>query len=124
MKTTLKIESGRIRKQYPGQTSAQPVVADISADGEVYVHYNPEIGNAVPMDIGHGIRRRITLPVTTKAQARAWYQLNKTDLEALVAGMGERWDGNNTVGTLTEDARAALDALEYDVYANADEYNR
>lgn len=30
----------------------------------------------------------------------------------VVAGMGEEWDGSNNVGTLTDDARAALEAIE------------
>lgn len=109
--------SGRLSKKYPGQMQPQGVVADVSYDGVVRVHYNPEIGNAVPMDVGNGIVIRFTLTgITTKTVARRWYRDNHDDLVKTVLGMGSRWNGSNYVGTLTPAAEEAKDRIDSRIY--------
>lgn len=108
---------GRLLLEYPGQNTPQPVVADIDARGTVFIHANPEIGTAVPQNIALGVRQRITLRATSKAEARQWYRDHRATIARLVAGMASEWRNGSHVGTLTEDARAALEELEYGVYA-------
>ncbi len=113
MKTHLIFGRGRLTFTYRSQTNPQPICADILDDGTVHVFGNPEIGNAVPMDVYHGIIQRVGVwGVSTQAEAREWYRSNKTLIQRIVAGMDKRWDGNNFVGTLTDDARRALDTLD------------
>ena len=114
----LVFSTGRLYCKYPQQTNAQDVVADISSDGTVYVHYNPEIGNSVPSDIWHSIVRRVTLTgITTKNAAKAWFRANKDALAKIVDAMDTKWNGNNIVGVLnTPEAAALLEKLEYDSY--------
>jgi len=107
-------EEGRLYLKYPGQTNAQDVVMDVYADGRLEVHTNGEIGNAVPANVWHGIVRRFHLGAyVTKKQVRDWISEHRGKLVVLVNGMDERWDGNNIVGTLTNEAKAAEEDLAY-----------
>jgi len=111
------ITSGRLYKQYPGQCQPQNVVADVYADGDNIVHYNPEIGNAVPSDVWHGLVRRYTLHnVTTREDARRWYRGNRDDLIIVINGLSREWGGSNHVGKLTPEARDAEEQIEYNCY--------
>ena len=114
----LEFDSGRLALHYSGQINPQDTVADIYADGTVYVHADPEIGSGVPSSVWHGIVQRINFGwyVTSKADARAWYRQARPLLARLIAGMGDEWDGSNRVGTLTDDARAALESIEYSAF--------
>jgi hypothetical protein len=117
-KANLIIDSGRLAKHYRSQTNPQPIVCDIEEDGKVYIFANPEIGNAVPQSVWHGITRRLTLNgIQTKVAARAWFRAHKAEIQTVINGMDDEWDGNNKVGTLTEEAREALDSLEYACYS-------
>jgi len=118
MKTRLVIEPGRIRHKYPGQERPQPIIADISADGTVYVHYNPEIGNARPEDIMLDVRQRLHLNYRTKAQVKEWYKKSRELLEYLCAGMSDQWIGSHHVGVLTDVAAGAMMEMEYEQYCN------
>jgi len=113
-KTHLTFSNGRLNFTYPGQCNRQDVCMDIMSSGLVDVFTNPEIGNAVPSKVWHGEIRRLTLnSIATQAEARAWYTENKKLIRRVVAGMDTEWNGANHVGTLTDDAKEALDALEY-----------
>ena len=114
---TLDMGTGRLLVKYPGQMQAQDIVADVDACGNVYIHYNPEIGNAVPMDIGNGIKIRFTLAgITTKTVARRWYRDNLDDLKIMLRGMDSSWNGSNYVGTLTPAAEEAKDRIDSRIY--------
>jgi len=113
-KTKLRITSckGKLLRTYPGQVQPQGRYVEVSSDGQLHIDWNSEIGNAVPARIWHGIERRIHIPWTTKAAARQFISDNRKQFQALVDGMGEKWDGNNHVGTLTSEATTALEALD------------
>jgi hypothetical protein len=113
MTNAVKLAISDITHRYPGQTHNQPVIADICRNGIVAVSYDPEIGGAVPAYIYYGIQRRVRLWVATRREVHAWYSLNKALLQRVVDGMGEMYNGQNNVGTLTEDAKDALDEIEY-----------
>jgi hypothetical protein len=102
--------------QYPGQMETQDRYIEVRQDGKLHIDWNAEIGNAVPAPVWHGIIRRIHGTWTTKKEACAFISDNKNLFSRLIAGMGERWDGNNYIGTLTADAYEALNSLEYNAY--------
>jgi len=117
MRTKLTFSPGRLSHTYPSQTAPQDIFAEIESNGTITISYNPEIGNAVPMRVHHGLTRRLTFKRRiTKADGRQWYAANKADLEILVCGMDSEWNGNNTVGTLTPAAKESLDRLEYSAF--------
>lgn len=118
-KTKLKITSckGRLLYTYPRQQQAQDRYIEVSANGRLHIDWNAEIGNAVPSVVRNGIERRISGDWNTKSEAMEFIRAYRSEFEILVAGMGEKWDGNNTVGTLTEAARTALETLEYAAYS-------
>ncbi len=105
------------RCKYEGQEEYQGVVADLHADGKLYIGYNPEIGNAIPCDVWNGKVQRFTVTGNSKAEAREWYKSNKEQLLRVLEGMGEKYNGNNYVGTLTDEAREAVDEISYSQYA-------
>ena len=99
--------------QYGGQYQPQTAHVEIYADGNVIYEYNGEIGNAVPVSVWNGRVRRIVIP--NNLSALGYHQLHDyitPELETIIAGMDEKWDGSNWVGTLTEAARESLEALE------------
>lgn len=116
----LTFSKGRLLKQYPGQISPQPIVADVYSDsrGEVYVHYNPEIGNAVPADVYHRETLRFTFSgYPTKAQARKWYNEMKKDIHMILIGSSVELNGQgNRVRTFSAFAEYLLHSIEYRTY--------
>lgn len=115
MKTNLESLTGPtpLYVQYPSQTSPQDAYVEIHADGTVNYESNSEIGNAVPVSVWNGRIRRIKIPNHFTAQGyQELHDYLMADLEILINGMDEKWDGNNMVGTLTEEARETLDQLE------------
>ena len=116
MKTNLDSLTGQtpLYVQYDRQTNAQDAYVEIHADGTVDYESNSEIGNAVPVSVWHGRIRRIPIPNhLTPTGYQQLHDFIKDELEILINGMDEKWDGSNWVGTLTEEARETLDQLEY-----------
>lgn len=113
-KSRIMFSGGSLALRYPGQFKYQPVIMDIYPNGTVDVKANPEIGNAVPANVFHSLVIRVSLPgVSIQTEARDFYAEHIKLIHRISAGMGEKWDGNNTVGTLTDDAREALEELRY-----------
>lgn len=112
--------------QYGGQSQPQGAYVEIHADGSVYYESNGEIGNAVPVSVWHRRVLRITIP--NDLTARGYEQLHDAiaeQLEAIIAGMDERWDGNNWVGTITDESREALERLGHQFYTGElDDFER
>jgi hypothetical protein len=46
---------------------------------------------------------------------KKWLEERTGDLEEILEGFDTKWDGNNTIGTLTEDARETLGRLQMDM---------
>lgn len=97
--------------KYSGQINPQDAFLVLDTeDGTVSAHANGEIGNAVPMRVWCGLDIRI--PFCRELQAGAINNLMdeiEGDLQAVLNGATVDWDGSNWVGTLTDDARAALE---------------
>lgn len=101
--------------QYAGQNQRQPVVVDIEPD-LIRVHYNAELGNAVPVAVWNGTVQRLTLGPLPRYVVKAWLTVHRDDLRKIAAGLSDHWDGSNMVGDLTEDATELLESLEDEIW--------
>ncbi len=113
--TIIKVEGKfDLYHQYPGQFEPQPTFIELDPEGTVVsARYNAEIGNAVPMAVYHGRIRRYSLPVPLKADAANELMEELMPLfERVCDGFETVWNGNNTVGKLTDDAIAAEEEIE------------
>lgn len=83
-------------------------------DGSLHIGYRHQCDNAVPMNVWHGIVRRLEIPLDADGQDLTT-AINSGEIDALitqiVAGSSVEWDGSNHVGNATEDAEDALEAL-------------
>jgi len=104
---------GRCLRTYPQQSEPQARYFEIHADGRILFNWDAEIGNAVPSAVWHNLIHRIGSSFTTKKEAREFYTTHRVEFQNVVNGMGEKWDGNNTVGTLTIEAEEILTDLSY-----------
>lgn len=124
MMTNLDSLTGRapLYLQYAGQSNPQNAYVKLTADGRIWYYTNAEIGNGVSCDIYHRTALRWAIP--NDLTPRGYEQLHDDIaeiLEEIYAGMSERWDGNNYVGRLTEEAANASHKLEFflnDVWSN------
>lgn len=103
---------------YPGQCNPQDRHFEIDTD-TVTVSADPEIGNAVPMRVWNQLVLRVQIPHGySRSDITTFYADNRADFARVSGGLGERYDGNNYVGTLSEDGRDALDTIEYAIYSS------
>jgi len=99
---------------YDGQIEAQPVYIEIDPEaGTVSADCNGEIGNAIPMNVYHGRIMRVGIPCLTASAANRLMRDLLPLVEKLAAGYTCEWDGSNNVGRLTDEAMAALEAIQY-----------
>lgn len=99
---------------YSGQLQPQPAFVQIDEDGRVWAGYCPDIGNGVPMSVWYRHDLRVSInPELSSGEIECFLLDTKIQalLERIVAGHDIEWDGSNWIGSLTGDARAALDAL-------------
>jgi len=102
-----------IYRQYDGQCQPQPCYIEIDLERDtIEASYNAEIGNAVPMEVWHGLRRRYEIPCIFPATADELMAELLPLAERMAAGYECVWDGNNYIGELTDDAQAASDEIE------------
>ena len=108
--------------RYDGQVNPQSVYIWLDPiERTMGASYNAEIGNAVPSDVWHGLTRRYSLPGALTAEAANGVMSQIAPLAQRVCdGFEDVWDGNNTVGRLTEDAQDAeediREAIDRGVY--------
>lgn len=120
MAITLKIDSLRdevapLYLKYDREINPQGAYIEIDEDGEVTASSNAEIGNGIPNFVWHGRTRRIPCPYGVVGSSLADYlegDEGKELLERIHVGHTVEWDGNNHVGSVTEDAQEAERELE------------
>lgn len=115
MKTNLEELTGHrpLYNHYGSQTNAQDAFIEIDTDGDVRYDNNGEIGNAIPCTVFNGTTLRIAIPnYLTQDGYKALHEEIKDEIQTVLDGFTEVWDGNNWVGKLTDDAREALEELE------------
>lgn len=87
------------------------VTVEIQAD-RVDVNGQHPNENSMSMAAFNGLVRGVGLPSgITPAAAAEWLKDNADLISRVMVGMDQEWDGSNMVGTLTEDAAAALEEL-------------
>lgn len=87
--------------KYQGQTRPQPCHIQLDLEsGELSAGYNPEIGNAVPMGVFHGIVRRWAIPALKADVVNDLLGRLAPDLQALLDDESTKvyWDGSNRRG--------------------------
>jgi len=102
--------------QYTGQTDTQDIYLYVDAENErVWIDYDPEIGGAVTSDIWHGRTRRYQIyEMISATGANNLLDDEKVIAlaERIIAGATIKWDGNNYVGILDDDAISADEEME------------
>jgi hypothetical protein len=112
---------------YPGQQEPQStyIALDIR-DGALWASYSGEIGNAIPMNVYHGLVRRYYLPYPMLADVANELMADIMPLaQRVLDGASVEWDGSNRVGRLTlnaADAEAEIEAIILG-YESGQEYN-
>ncbi|MFE9769496.1 helix-turn-helix domain-containing protein [Streptomyces sp. NPDC005808] len=100
-------------RHYDGQTEGQPAYIELDLrEGTLLADYNGEIGNAVPGTVHHGIERRYSIPTLTGDAANRVMKELAPLAERILADWEEKWNGNNNVAVLGEDALAAEEEIE------------
>lgn len=96
--------------RYPGQSEPQYsfLVLDTD-DGTVRAINNGEIGNAVPARVWYGLDLRIPFDchLTAGAINRLIDEI-ADNLQAILDGSNQEWDGSNWIGRFTDEATEAL----------------
>ena len=84
---------------YPNETKPQGSFIELDlSSGRMSARYDPEIGNAVPMDVWHGIVRRYYLPGPLLAKAvNALMEDIAGHAQAILDHVEVVWDGSNNV---------------------------
>jgi hypothetical protein len=102
--------------KYQGEFREQPGYLDLDENGNVEVGTNPEIGRAIPVSVWNRRTVRWTIPGTAKGVSLSvLLEQLKPLLERVHAGHSVDWDGSNHVGTFTDDASDAIDAVEAEI---------
>lgn len=112
--TNLRDATAPLFCRYPNQINPQPAFVELDEQGNVSADYSGEIGNGMPMDVWYGrtLRWAVNSSINGNVLADALESVEITALlERIHAGHAVDWDGNNYVGSLTDDARAASDDL-------------
>lgn len=109
------------RVQYPGQSKFQRAYFELTEASDIICPtYDGEIGGAIPFSVYYGRDRRYYF--SPQLKMRDVNQLGRDILpllERVRAGISMRWDGNNYIATLTDDAKRAeaeIEAMIEDVY--------
>ena len=100
--------------KYSGQHQPQDAFVEMDEYGFVSASYNPEVGNAVRMDVyqRRTLRFGITPYLSGDELADIVTSEEVTNLLAIIyAGHDVRWDGSNHRGYLDGEAESALDEL-------------
>ena len=100
--------------KYPRQHHAQDAYVEMDEYGFISASYNPEVGNAVRIDVyqRRTLRFGITPYLSGDELADIVTSEEVTNLLAIIyAGHDVRWDGRNNVGYLDGEAESAFDEL-------------
>lgn len=98
--------------KYPGQGGPQDCFVELDCEKRTLsAEYNPEIGNAIPFRVYHGRTIRWTIPCLTDDAVNDLLDELAEDAAAVCDGYTCEWDGNNHVGNLDDEAKAASERI-------------
>lgn len=97
---------------YSGQFQTQQAILSLDLEsGEMTCSYNAEIGTGIPASVYHQRTIWLDIPTLTADAANQLMDDVEPLAQRIVDGAEIEWDGNNHVGSLNEDAQAALDEM-------------
>jgi hypothetical protein len=99
---------------YPRQFVAQDVFVELDLrNGKLSAGYNPEIGNAVPSNVYHGLIRRYSMSVRRAENVNRLLEEMVDYAQLVQDGSRIEWDGHNHVMILNAEAQQAEEAIRY-----------
>ncbi len=102
-----------VYQHYAGQHQPQLAYIRMDEDGQIDTWVNGEIGNAVPASVWHNRTLTWRVPADARGEALlAFVKDHQRLFERVWQGHKVEWNGNNWVGKLTEDAKAAYEEIE------------
>ncbi|MFF5265128.1 hypothetical protein ACFY4C_40110 [Actinomadura viridis] len=105
-------EPAELYRRYDGQGAAQPAFIELDlSEGTLLADYKAEVGNAVPMAVFHGLRRRYPIPVLIGEAANRVMEELAPLAQRVLDDCEEVWNGHNMVARLGEDAQAAEEEI-------------
>jgi hypothetical protein len=105
-----------LHHRYPRETKAQRCHVELDCrTGDLTACYDPETGGAYPFAVHHGHVLRWRVPCLRADAANALLVDLEVLAQRIVDGYSSRWDGNNNVGSLNDDAHEAREAIEQEV---------
>lgn len=111
--TITDVAPAELHRQYPGQHEPQDAYVEVGLEQQTLcADYNGEVGNAVPADVYHGQVRRYEIPALTSTAANELLEEIRPLAERMVADWDEKWNGNDMVAVLGDDAAAAEAAIQ------------
>lgn len=108
-------EAAPLYERYKGQHKPQRASITITEDGDVYAEVSGNVGGGTTPDKWHGRTIEISVPpLSNGASVAAVLESAEGSvlLNLIHEGHSVEWDGHNNVGTLDEDAQAAISELE------------
>lgn len=105
-------EPAELYRHYDGQSEPQPAYLQLDLKaGTLHADYDGEIG-ATPFSVHYGFDRRWDIPLLTAKAANRTLREVAPLADRILADWEEKWDGNNMVAVLGEDAQAAEEEIE------------
>ena len=110
----LRGDAAPLYKKYSDYQHEQDAFVEMDEYGFISASYNPESGNAVPMDVWQ--RRTLRFGITPYLSGDELADIVTSEevtnlLATIYAGHDVRWDGSNHRGHLDGEAESALDEL-------------
>lgn len=98
---------------YDGQVNPQGAYIELDCrTGDLRADYSGEIGNAVPADVFHDLVIRWSIPAESLGGSIIALFEDETflgNMQKVLNGFEERWNGNNYVGHFTDEAQEIID---------------
>lgn len=99
-------------RHYDGQTERQPCYIELGLhDGIMLADWNAIVGNGTHESVRNGFDRQWPIPCLTADAANRVMQEIAPLASRMLADWEEKWDGNNNVAVLGEDAQAAEEEI-------------
>lgn len=100
--------------KYFNQINPQDCYVELDCEREeLTATYNSEIGNAIPASVFNGHDQRFSIPCLNESSANALLEEILPLAERVVAGYESGRNGNNHVAKFSEDAKKAIEEIEY-----------
>jgi hypothetical protein len=102
-------EKAPVFHKYPKRNAPQGAYIELDCKtGRLAADWNAEIGNAIPFSVHHGHDRRYSISSSMSATAINELLDELAPIaQRIIDGYDAKWDGNNNVAVLNEDAQAA-----------------